>query len=150
MDSRCARLFVSGYVPDTVDGRLDLLTLHLYLYTGRFAPRFDLVIRSMMEFFVRDLDRSLREMGTGDLSVGKKVRNILMRVYGAFDAYRLSNSPSDWHNVLSRNIPNCDSVALNEHRIQFSSKLSGKALYEVVGRCGRLPSSSSMRIKALD
>ncbi len=111
-DSRARVLFERGVVADTVDGRLDCLTLHLYLYTARFQGRFGRIVRVMMEVFVRDLDRELREMGTGDLSVGKRVKKILSRVYGAFDAYRLAGSEGEWRAALARNVVGGDGEGL--------------------------------------
>ena len=133
-DSRTRALFERGFVADTSDGRLDCLTLHLYLYTERFQARFTRVVRAMMETFVRDLDRSLREMGTGDLSVGKKVKKILSRVYGAFDAYRLARSRQEWHAALQRNMLGANCFELLSHARKVEERLVHSSLCACVGR----------------
>ena len=141
-DSRTRALFEGGCVPDTTDGRLDCLTLHLYLYSERFQTRFEAVVRAMMEAFVRDVDRSLREMGTGDLSVGKKVKKLLSRVYGAFDAYRLArrrekkNEKKEemsevWHAALARNMPGADCRRLFAHARKVEAHLARSSLFSL-------------------
>ena len=136
--SRNERLFTDCRLVDTADGRLDSLTLHMYLYMRHFSPRNDLVLRSMMEFFVRDLDGSLRELGTSDIRVGKRVRGVLSRVYGAFSAYGDAESAMDWRAVLSRNIVDCDLSALCDYRASFSASLAGVSLRELVGSAVRV------------
>ena len=131
-DSRMRALFEGGSVSDTVDGRLDCLTLHLYLYTARFQGRFGRIVRVMMEVFVRDLDRSLREMGTGDLSVGKQVKKILSRVYGAFDAYRLAGSDGEWRAALGRNVVGGDGEGLLACARGVEGRLARLSLRECV------------------
>ncbi len=150
-DSRTRALFEGGCVPDTTDGRLDCLTLHLYLYSERFQTRFEAVVRAMMEAFVRDVDRSLREMGTGDLSVGKKVKKLLSRVYGAFDAYRLARRREKknekkneemseeiseemfevWHAALARNMPGADCRRLFAHARKVEKHLARSSLFSL-------------------
>ncbi len=127
-DSRARVLFEDGIVADTSDGRLDCLTLHLHLYTQRFKARSAAVVRAMMEAFVRDLDRSLREMGTSDLGVGKKVKKILSRVYGAFDAYRLAHASEQWHAALARNMLGADCRRLLAHARKVERRLARSSL----------------------
>ena len=135
--SREERLFSDCSLADTADGRLDSLTLHLYLYMERFSsPLHEPVLRSMMEFFVRDLEHALRELGTSDLRVGKKVRQVLLRVYGAFRVYGSASDDRQWREALSRNILDCDSKALCLYRADFSKRLARQPLREVIG--GRL------------
>src|SRR5208283_3621948 len=77
--------FYSSYgVPDTVEGRFDLIVLHLVLVlaqTGHAAaalvPGGDLARslgQKLFDEFCRDLDDNLREMGVGDLTVPKRMR----------------------------------------------------------------------------
>ncbi len=76
-------------VPDTLDGRFDLVTLHVVLLLRRVqrAPALDGVGQGLVDLFVADMDQSLREMGAGDLSVGKKVKRMTSAFYGRLDAY---------------------------------------------------------------
>lgn len=77
-------------VPDTVQGRFDMISLHLFLVLDRLkgegAAGEDFRQRLTDGFFL-DMDRSLREMGVGDISVGKKVRKMAESFYGRVRAY---------------------------------------------------------------
>ncbi len=66
-------------VPDTVDGRFDMIALHLFLVLDRLkgeGPAVEAFRQVLTDTFFQDMDRSLREMGVGDISVGKKVRKM--------------------------------------------------------------------------
>ncbi|WP_290545997.1 ubiquinol-cytochrome C chaperone family protein [Aestuariivirga sp.] len=72
---------------DTLDGRFDMIVLHSYLVLDRLKgaePRFR---QDLVDEFFRDMDYSLRELGVGDLSVGKKVRKMAEVFYGRVAAY---------------------------------------------------------------
>ncbi len=76
-------------VPDTLDGRFELVTLHVALLLRRVqrAPALGGLGQGLVDLFVADMDQSLREMGAGDLSVGKKVKRMASAFYGRLDAY---------------------------------------------------------------
>lgn len=98
------------HVPDTVDGRFDMIALHAILVIDRLAcgdaAARPLSQRLFDEMFA-DMDRSLREMGVGDLSVGTKVRRMAEVFYGRARAYRLALGANDvggLERALVRNI----------------------------------------------
>ena len=72
-------------VPDTGEGRFELYCLHVSLILirlkGEGAPAAETAQR-LFDVFVRALDDALREMGVGDLSVGKKMRKLGAAFYG--------------------------------------------------------------------
>lgn len=77
-------------IPDSPAGRFDLVALHVFLVMQRLerdtgAAR---LARALLEAMITDLDRNLREMGVGDLSVGKKVKDLARRFYGLSAVYR--------------------------------------------------------------
>jgi cytochrome b pre-mRNA-processing protein 3 len=76
--------------PDTVEGRFEIYTLHVYLILDRLrrqgAEAQD-VSQVLFDTYVRSLDDALREMGVGDLSVGKKMRRLGEAFYGRVKAY---------------------------------------------------------------
>ena len=94
--------------PDTVEGRFDLVTLHVFLFlrrlkdapedTGRFAQMvFDIMFRNM--------DDSLREMGVGDMKVPEKVRGLAESFYGRVGAYDgVINDRAGLARALARNV----------------------------------------------
>lgn len=74
-------------VPDTVDGRFDMIALHSFLVLDRLKGEQEAFRQALVDEFFADMDRSLREMGVGDLSVGKKVRKMAEAFYGRLAAY---------------------------------------------------------------
>jgi cytochrome b pre-mRNA-processing protein 3 len=77
-------------VPDTVNGRFDLLVLHLALVLDRLADESQLreLGQALFDHFCTDMDRNLREMGIGDLSVPKHMQRVGEAFYGRARAYR--------------------------------------------------------------
>ena len=85
-------------VPDTVDGRFDMITLHAILVIERLARggrAARALSQQLFDEMFADMDRSLREMGAGDLSVGKKVRKMAEVFYGRAKAYREALAQED-------------------------------------------------------
>lgn len=107
--ARRPAFFVDGGVPDTVDGRFELICLHAFLYLHRLKPEHPRAARLGQRFFDRmfaDFDRSLREMGTGDLSVGREVKRMAAAFYGRIAAYEegLDADGSALEPALARNL----------------------------------------------
>ncbi|HEY7457747.1 MAG TPA: ubiquinol-cytochrome C chaperone family protein [Xanthobacteraceae bacterium] len=77
-------------VPDTVAGRFDLIVLHVFLLFRRLAGEgadAQALGQHVFDRFVEDMDDSLREMGTGDLAVPKRLRVMGEAFYGRAAAY---------------------------------------------------------------
>ena len=74
-------------VADTVDGRFDMILLHAFLVLDRLKGVEEEFRQDLVDELFRDMDRSLREMGVGDISVGKKVRKMAEVFYGRVAAY---------------------------------------------------------------
>src|SRR5580704_8818571 len=79
-------------VPDTVNGRFDLLVLHLWMVLRRLKPIEGGVSLSQALFdrFCEDMDGNLREMGVGDLTVPKRMQAFGEAFYGRAAAYDLA------------------------------------------------------------
>lgn len=90
--------YLDGGVPDTNDGRLEMVGLHVALAMRRLAregqPGRDLA-RALMELMVDDVDRSLRELGVSDLAVGKKVKGIAASFRGRAAALEAALAADD-------------------------------------------------------
>lgn len=72
-------------VPDTVDGRFDMIVLHAMLVLRRFRGQGDAAeIRGqeLFDLMFKDMDQSLREMGVGDMGVGKHIKRMAQAFYG--------------------------------------------------------------------
>jgi cytochrome b pre-mRNA-processing protein 3 len=78
-------------IPDTVNGRLEMVMLHTVLVLRRLegseGPGRTLG-QGLFDHFCRDMDASMREMGVGDLAVPRKMRQIGEAFYGRQAAYR--------------------------------------------------------------
>lgn len=77
-------------VPDTLDGRFDLIVLHQALLGRRLAREPDhlrALVQDVFDMFCRDLDDNLREMGVGDLTVPKEMQRFAAAYYGRLSAY---------------------------------------------------------------
>lgn len=76
-------------VPDTVNGRFDLLLLHLWLLLRRLrtAEGGTELSQALFDRFCEDMDDNLREMGVGDQTVPKRMRAFGEAFYGRVRAY---------------------------------------------------------------
>jgi len=102
--------FYTDYaVADTVNGRFDLVVLHLTLVLDRLAaePASRALGQELFDHFCRDMDDNLREMGVGDLTVPKEMRRIADAFYGRSKAYLAALKPSmpqELATVIARNV----------------------------------------------
>jgi cytochrome b pre-mRNA-processing protein 3 len=84
-------------VADTVNGRFDLIVLHLALVIARLTPEVGLrgLGQGLFDRFCQDMDHNLREMGVGDLKVPKEMRRMGEAFYGRAQAYQAALSAAD-------------------------------------------------------
>jgi cytochrome b pre-mRNA-processing protein 3 len=103
-------VFFADYgVPDTLDGRFELICLHAFLYLHRLKadrPQANPFCQCFFDQMFADFDRSLREMGVGDLSVGKHVKRMARAFYGRILSYEagLAGDDSVLAAALARNV----------------------------------------------
>jgi len=81
-------------VPDTVNGRFDLLLLHLWMVLRhlRHLPGGIALSQALFDHFCLDMDANLREMAIGDLAVPKKMQALGEAFYGRSAAYDMALS----------------------------------------------------------
>jgi cytochrome b pre-mRNA-processing protein 3 len=83
--------FYTGWgVPDTLDGRFELLALHAFLVLHRLRGQGDEAAdfaQALFDTLFADMDRGLREMGVGDLGVGRRVKDMAKAFYGRITVY---------------------------------------------------------------
>jgi cytochrome b pre-mRNA-processing protein 3 len=83
-------LFYAGLgVPDTVNGRFDMVLLHLWMVLRRLRSSEGgaELSQALFDHFCGDMDDNLREMGVGDLTVPKRMRKFGEAFYGRAAAY---------------------------------------------------------------
>ena len=109
--ARDPSLYGPGAVPDTLDGRFDLIALHVALLVRRLRgdadPRGPGLAQAVFDAMVADMDLSLREMGVGDMSIGKRVKRMWEAWHGRARAYEAALEAGDrpgLEEALSRNV----------------------------------------------
>ena len=96
-------------VDDTVRGRFELICLHVFLIFRRLKtcgrPGKELA-QALHDMMFADMDRSLREMGIGDMSIGKRVKQLATNLYGRIRAYDrgLDDGDAELNAALRRNL----------------------------------------------
>lgn len=97
-------------VADTLDGRFDMIALHATLVMHRLKGRGAEAVEIAQALYDRlflDMDQSLREMGVGDMSIGKKVKRMSAAFsgrLGAYDAALAETVNGPLSDVLFRNL----------------------------------------------
>jgi cytochrome b pre-mRNA-processing protein 3 len=97
-------------VPDTVNGRLDLLMLHLALAFARLAQGGDemrALGQELFDRFCRDMDDHMREDGISDLKVPKEMRKVAAAFFGRHGSYLAALKVNDCNALeaaLRRNV----------------------------------------------
>jgi cytochrome b pre-mRNA-processing protein 3 len=88
--ARNAVFFTNHGVPDTVEGRFEALSLHVFLVAGRLNGLGEdgkALAQAFIDRFFAGLDDAMRAIGIGDTSVGKKVKAYARNFYGRVEAY---------------------------------------------------------------
>jgi len=108
--ARAAPFYLIYGVPDTVNGRFEMVVLHTVLVLRRLEAEPAVTRRlgqGVFDRFCRDMDGSLREMGVGDLAVPGKMRKIGEAFYGrqaAYGAALVAPDPAALAAALARNV----------------------------------------------
>jgi cytochrome b pre-mRNA-processing protein 3 len=92
-ESRQPHFFAEWGAPDTLDGRFEMILLHMFMYLNALKARTGEnteLQRRLIEAFFEDMDRSMREMGIGDTGVGRRVKAMANAFYGRIHAYTLA------------------------------------------------------------
>lgn len=89
--ARTPALYEALGAPDTVEGRFEVYSLHVVLLLERLrgeGAQAAEASQALFDAYVKALDDALREMGVGDLSVGKKMRKLGEAFYGRGKNYQ--------------------------------------------------------------
>lgn len=88
--ARRPAFFTDLGVPDTADGRYGLMVVHVFLFAHRLRDETmaaKAAAQAVCDRFFTEMDRALRELGVGDLSVPKRIRKVAGFYAGASAAY---------------------------------------------------------------
>ncbi len=109
-------------VPDTFEGRFDLVTLHAALTVRRLRALPDpasALAQDLVDALFLGFDRALREMGVGDLAVPKRMKTMASAFLGrarAYEAALLSGGVDELETALARNVYGASGVVSPEAR----------------------------------
>lgn len=103
--------YVRHGVPDSLDGRFDMIVLHAFLVMRRLramtSKAADDLSQEVFDLLFADMDSNLREIGVGDLGVGKRVNKMAQAFYGRVEAYEAGMIATDdaiLTDALTRNL----------------------------------------------
>lgn len=131
-----------GQVPDTIDGRFDMIATILSLVLirlehGEAKAKADSVL--LTELFIADMEANIRQLGTGDPIVGKRIGQMMGAVGGRLGAYRealasgSSLEPAVRRNIFHDNAPSDDAVAwVSKHLQAFHESLQKQPVESIL------------------
>jgi cytochrome b pre-mRNA-processing protein 3 len=96
-------------IPDTIDGRFEMVTLHAFLLFRRLkghGEKAGAVAQAVYDVMFGDFDASVREMGAQDLGVGRRIKFMTEAMNGRFAAYEagLAQGQAQLELALKRNL----------------------------------------------
>jgi cytochrome b pre-mRNA-processing protein 3 len=105
--ARTPRFYAELGVPDTVEGRFEMISLHVALAVRRLHGVDGALAEAVLKAMWINLDESIRELGIGDLSVAKKMKLLAGNFYGratTYDAALKNQDPTEVQMALVRNV----------------------------------------------
>jgi|SRR6185312_9298998 len=92
-------------VRDTIDGRFDLLALHAWLALERLgAAHLNDLSQDLTNMIFVGFDESLRDLGAGDMGIGRRIKMLANAFFGRLQAYRAATGPGAMEAALARNL----------------------------------------------
>ncbi len=98
--ARNKEFFIRFGLSDDFETRFESLILHMLLVMRRLGTEGQPVKQALMDFMVSDLDRTLREMGVGDVGVVKRMKHFMEGFYGRMHAYDAALNSVDKKEIL--------------------------------------------------
>ncbi len=144
-------------VPDTPDGRFDVLMVHAALVLRRLRrdhAATETMAQALFDLMFDDMDENLREMGVGDLAVGKRVKGMAQALYGRLAAYGEALDAADRRrladalarNVYRAGVPDDGAVAaFAEYMVNVANHLEQTATDELLRGTLSFPASPDAR-----
>ncbi len=92
MNTREEAFYITCGVPDTFDGRFDLLLVHLFVLIHKTMGEgaYDEVSQALFDTVFKDMDQTLREMGIGDMGVPKHMKRMMKAFNGRMHSYQMA------------------------------------------------------------
>lgn len=128
-------------VEDTVNGRFEMIVLHLWMVLRRAREDSEntAFVQMLFDHFCSDLDANLREMGVGDLAVPKRMQKFGEAFYGRAAAYdRAMADEDDPRGAMTKTL--CRNV-LNGFGMDKAKLLEGY-VEETLAKLGRVDAAA--------
>jgi cytochrome b pre-mRNA-processing protein 3 len=92
-------------VPDTVDGRFDMVALHGWMVLeGLKIAGMDSAAQALTDTLFVSFDEALREQGTGDMGMGRRMKAIANAFFGRLAAYSGAHDKAALAGALAKNV----------------------------------------------
>ena len=109
VQARQPQFYTAHGVPDTPDGRYDMIMLHAFLLLHRLKldhGETEDTAQAFFDLMFEDMDKNLREMGAGDVGIGRRIKDMAKAFYGRIAAYEegLNADDDTLETALRRNI----------------------------------------------
>ena len=103
--ARSPVFFLMLGVPDTMDGRFDLVALHAWLVLARLkAQGLDEAAQALTDALFVSFDEALREQGVSDMGMGRRMKAMADAFYGRCAAYGAAGDAAEMTEALARNV----------------------------------------------
>ena len=114
--ARLPVFYATGAVPDTPNGRYDMIMIHAFLLLHRLKRDRGVtqeIGQAVFDVMFQDMDKNLREMGAGDVGVSHRIKDMAKAFYGRIAVYEdgLNRSDGGLESAIKRNVYRNSSVA---------------------------------------
>ena len=145
-EARRPEFYLVHQVPDTVWGRFEMVALHVFLILHRLkgeGAEAAALAQALFDTMFADMDQNLRELGIGDMSVGREIRGLAESFYGRVAAYDRGLEAGGLAEALQRNIFAAQNepgaLALADYMRNAVAVLRGIETSRIVGGEARFP-----------
>ena len=110
--SRTPKFYLDLEVADTVEGRFDMIILHIFFVMRRLkagGEKTELFSQALFDLLFMDMDQNLRELGVGDMGLARRVPKMAEAFYGRITAYEeglsiIDDEDTTLKDALDRNL----------------------------------------------
>jgi cytochrome b pre-mRNA-processing protein 3 len=152
--ARLPGLYADSGLPDTLEGRYEMLALHLFAVERRLLRAGETggaLAQSLADAFAADMETVMRELGVGDLAVPKRVRKLAGEFHGRARAYSaaMDGGQADLASVIAATVPLTGEGAaragevLAGYVVKLDTALAGQSIAEI--ETGRLAFPGEVR-----
>lgn len=129
MRARAPVFFTAFGVPDTVDGRFDLLALHGWLALAHLkAAGRQPEAQALTDAIFTGFDEALREQGAGDMALGRRMKAMADAFFGRLAAYEAAATPDALAAAIARNLYRGGAVDGRCHAIAAYARTARESL----------------------